>query len=257
MKNSWLAFVLACLVFVGIPAVSFAAEVDYSLGLGVGVVPDYEGSEDYEAVPVPYFSAQWKNNGRYIRLDGSVLKINLLTDRTWSFGPLLQYRKKRDDDVDNNAVSKMKKIDSAIEAGAFVGYKYESWDFGFQVATDVSNEHEGTLATARTGYTFKADRMSTRIGASITYANSDYMDTYFSVDAKDSARSGLSTYNADSGIKDIGVDLMARYNMTDNWDIRGALAYIALLNDAEDSPVVDDEGESGQFKASVVVIYKF
>jgi len=45
--------------------------------------------------------------------------------------------------------------------------------------------------------------------------------------------------------------------MTENWDIRGALAYIALLNDAKDSPLVDDEGESGQFKGSVIVIYKF
>jgi len=257
MKNSWLAIILACAFFVGVPAVSFAADVDYSLGLGVGVVPDYEGSEDYEFVPVPYFSAQWKNNGRYVRLDGSVLKINLLTDRTWSFGPVFKYRKKRDDDVDNKAVSKMKKIDAAVEAGAFLGYKFESWDVGFQVATDVSGEHDGTLASAGGGYTFKADRMSTRIGASITYANSDYMDTYFSVDSGDAARSGLKRYKADSGIKDIGVNLAVRYNMTDNWDIRGALAYIALLNDAKDSPLVDDEGESSQFKISAVVIYNF
>ncbi len=63
--------------------------------------------------------------------------------------------------------------------------------------------------------------------------------------------------NADSGIKDIGVDLMLRYNMNENWGIRGALAYSALLNDARDSPLVDDEGESGQFMSSVVGIYNF
>jgi outer membrane scaffolding protein for murein synthesis (MipA/OmpV family) len=248
--------VLASLVFIGAPMVSSAADVDFGLGGGVGFSPEYEGSEDYEAVPVPYFSVQLEN-GRYVRLDGPVLKANLLDNNTWSFGPLLQYRKKRDDDVDNKAVSRMKKIDAALEVGAFLGYKFDSWDFGIQVATDVSGAHDGTLAAARTGYTFKADRMSTRIGASITYANSDYMDTYFSVDAGDSARSGLSRYNADSGIKDIGLDLMLRYSMAENWDIRGALAYIALLNDAKDSPLVDDEGESSQFKGSIIVIYKF
>jgi len=251
-----IAVVLACLVFVGLPTVSSAADIKYSLGAGVGFVPDYEGSEDYEATLVPHFAAQWQN-GRYVKLDGATLKANLLANDTWSLGPLLQYRKKRDDDVDNNQVSKMRKIDAAVEAGAFLGYKYESWDFGLQVATDVSDAHDGTIATARTGYTFKADRMSTRIGASITYANDDYMDTYFSVSAADSARSGLSRYKAESGIKDIGVDLMVRYSMTDNWDIRGALAYTALLNDADDSPVVDDAGESGQFMSSVVVIYNF
>jgi len=256
MKNSVMLIILACVAFVSLPAISSAADVDFSLGAGVGFVPDYEGSEDYEAVPVPFFAAQWKN-GRYVKLDGSALKANLLANKTWSLGPLLQYRKKRDDDVDNDAVADMKKIDAAVEAGAFLGYVYEGWDLGLQVATDVSDTHDGTLVTARTGYTFKAERMRTRVGISLTYANDDYMDTYFSVDTGDAIRSGLKEYEAESGIKDIGVDLMLKYSMTDNWDIRGAFAYIALLNDAEDSPIVDDEGESGQFKGSVVVIYNF
>ena len=244
MKNLVMVIILACFLFVSLSAISSAANIDYSLGAGVGFVPDYEGSEDYEVVPVPFFSAQWKN-GRYIKLDGAAFKANLLANKTWSLGPLLQYRKKRNSDVDNDAVADMKNIDAAIEAGAFLGYVYEGWDLGLRLATDVSDTHDGTLVTARTGYTFKADRMSTRVGVSFTYVNDDYMDTYFSVDAADSARSGLKEYKAESGIKDIGVDLMLKYSMTDNWDIRGAFAYIALLNDAEDSPIVDDEGESG------------
>jgi outer membrane scaffolding protein for murein synthesis (MipA/OmpV family) len=259
MKTKLIVFaiVTACFAFVGMPASSSAADVNYSLGAGVGFVPDYEGSEDYEAVPVPYFSAQWEY-GRYLKLDGSVLKANLLANKTWSLGPLLQYRKKRDDDVDNDAVSKMQKIDAAVEAGAFLGYKFDSWDFGIQIATDVSDKHDGTLVTARTGYTFKLDSgMKTRIGASISYADDNYMDTYFSVDDTDSVRSGLSVYKAESGIKDIGVDLMILYSMTDNWDIRTIIGYFALLNDAEDSPIVNDEGSNSQTKASVVLIYNF
>jgi outer membrane scaffolding protein for murein synthesis (MipA/OmpV family) len=257
MRNSMIAVVLLSLVFVGLPAVSSAAgDVKYSIGAGVGVVPDYEGSEDYTAAPVPYFSAQWKS-GRYIRLDGNVLKINLLANDTWSLGPVMQYRAERDVDVDNNKVSKMDKIDAAVEAGAFLGYNYDTWDIGFQLATDVSGEHDGMLATARTGYTFKNDKMSTRFGASVTYADDDYMDTYFSVDKKDAIRSGLKRYKAESGIKDVGVDLTLRYSMTENWGIRGAVAYLILLEDAKDSPIVDDEGESGQIKASLVVMYNF
>jgi outer membrane protein len=266
MKKSMMAVFLVSLIFVGLPAVSSAAgDVKYSIGAGVGVVPDYEGSQDYTAVPIPHFSAQWQN-GRYITLDGNALKANLLANDKWSLGPVLQYRGKRDDDVDNNRVSKMDKIDAAVEAGAFLGYKlalfhispnYDSWDIGAQLVTDVSGEHDGILATARTGYTFKNDRMSTRIGASVTYADDDYMDTYFSVSASDAIRSGLKKYKAESGVKDVGFDLTLRLKMTENWDIRGAFAYIALLEDAKDSPIVDDEGDSGQFKGSVVVIYNF
>ena len=251
------AFVAACFVFVGVPASSTAAgDVKYSIGAGVGFVPDYEGSEDYKFAPLPYFSAQW-NNGRYVRLDGNALKVNLLANDTWSLGPVLQYRGERDDDVDNNRVSKMDKIDTAVEAGAFMGYNYDSWDISFQLATDVSGEHDGMLATARTGYTFNNDKMSTRVGASVTYADDDYMDTYFSVDAKDAIRSGLKKYKAESGVKDVGVDLTLFYTMNENWAVRGTAAYIALLEDAKDSPIVDDEGESGQFMAMLVAIYNF
>jgi outer membrane protein len=256
MRNSMMAVVLVSLILVGMPAVSFAADIAYSVGAGAGMAPDYEGSDDYEGVPLPYFSAQWKN-GRYVKLDGAALKANLLANDTWSFGPLLQYRGKRDDDVDNNAVSRMREIDAAIEAGAFLGYKFDNWDLGIQMATDVSDEHDGMLATAGTGYTFKTDRMSTRIGVSLTYADDDYMDTYFSVDADNANRSGLPIYKAESGLKDIGVNVMLLYNMAANWDIRGGLGYIALLGDAEDSPIVDIEGESGQVKASIIVIYNF
>ena len=258
MRNSMMAVVLVSLILVGMPAVSFAADITYSVGAGAGMAPDYEGSDDSEGVPLPYFSAQWEN-GRYVKLDGAALKANLLASDTWSLGPLLQYRGKRDDDVDNNAVSRMREIDAAIEAGAFLGYKFANWDFGIQMATDVSDEHDGMLATAGTGYTFKTDRMSTRIGVSLTYADDDYMDTYFSVDADNASasRSGLPIYKAESGLKDIGVNVMLLYNMTGNWDIRGGLSYIALLGDAEDSPIVDIEGESGQVKASIIVIYNF
>ena len=266
MKKSMMAVFLVSLIFVGLPAVSSAAgDVKYSIGAGVGVVPDYEGSEDYTAVPVPHFSAQW-TSGRYIKLDGNVLKANLLANDRWSLGPVLQYRGERDDDVDNNKVAKMDKIDAAVEAGAFLGYKlalfhvapkYDSWDIGAQLVTDASGEHDGMLATARTGYTFKNDRMSTRIGASVTYADDDYMDTYFSVSASDANRSGLKKYKAESGVKDVGLDLTLRLKMNENWAVRGVFAYIALLEDAKDSPLVDDEGDSGQFKGSVVVIYNF
>ena len=35
---------------------------DVSLGLGVGLAPDYEGSEDYTGILIPYASAVWSNH---------------------------------------------------------------------------------------------------------------------------------------------------------------------------------------------------
>ncbi len=37
----------------------------------------------------------------------------------------------------------------------------------------------------------------------------------------------------------------------------GLLSYKHLLGDAEDSPVVDDEGDANQFSGGILVFYKF
>jgi outer membrane scaffolding protein for murein synthesis (MipA/OmpV family) len=54
--------------------------------------------------------------------------------------------------------------------------------------------------------------------------------------AAGSARSGLATFNASDGVKDVGVTFALTYSITENWNIGGLVGYQRLLNDAEDSP---------------------
>ena len=74
----------------------------YSVGLGVGAVPDYLGSQNYKAAFIPYFNAALGAN-RYVRLQGATLDANLLGDKTWLLGPVVQYRP---DLFDNRPVPK-------------------------------------------------------------------------------------------------------------------------------------------------------
>lgn len=64
-------------------------------------------------------------------------------------------------------------------------------------------------------------------------------------------------YDADGGIKDVGVNVAAQYNFTESWGILGALKYNRLLDDAEDSPIVDDQGNENQYFFSVAAVYSF
>ena len=43
--------VMVCLMM-GLTSAARAADV--TVGLGLGVAPEYEGSEDYQAVPIPF-----------------------------------------------------------------------------------------------------------------------------------------------------------------------------------------------------------
>ena len=81
------------------------------IGLGAAYKPDYEGSDDYDAKIAPFGRYNWAS-GRNISLGGTSgsesaarVKGNILRKEGrdgLELGPVLQYRMKRDDDVDNN-----------------------------------------------------------------------------------------------------------------------------------------------------------
>ena len=81
------------------------------------------------------------------------------------------------------------------------------------------------------------------------------MQTYFGVDSNNAARSGLSQFTADSGLRDVRIPIMVIYSFNPNWHLTGGVVYSKLLGDASDSPVVDDRGSSDQLYAGVGVAY--
>jgi outer membrane protein len=237
------------------------------VGLGVTYKPDYEGSDDYEGGIAPFGRYNWAS-GRYISLAGTAgteraarVKGNILRKEGrdgLELGPVLQYRLKRDDDVDNKKVSKMKEVDAATEAGAFIGFTSGNFSFDVTYATDVSSEHDGSLLYFNGGYRIPVnDKFDMKLGAHVTWADDDYMDTYFGVSGGDSARSGLKKYTASSGIKDAGISVTGFYRFNQSWGVAGLLGYTQMLNDAEDSPLVNNVGDETQMKAVVAVTYSF
>lgn len=230
-------------------------DLAWKVGLGVAAVPDYEGSEDYTAAPIPLVSVVGKS-GWSVEWLGNVLRANILPSNTWRFGPLVRYRPERDD-VENDRVDRMQDVDAATELGAYAGFNINNWIFRVDVAQDVSDAHEGLVAGASFGYMWKTNPWKFTLMGLTSYASDDYMSTYFSVSAADSAASGLRQYEADSGFKDVGAQFTAEYQLTKNWGVTGALRYTKLLGDAADSPLVDDEGNSNQLLVGLLVSYSF
>ncbi|MEA2079519.1 MAG: MipA/OmpV family protein [Pseudomonadota bacterium] len=247
-----------------------SAQAGGFVGLGVAVKPDYEGSDDYEAAPAPFGHYRWAS-GRYVDLGGTGgaesagrLSLNIISSdwsRTWEVGPLLQYRLERDD-VDNNQVDDMKKVDDAIELGAFVGLRSGHWSTELAFAGDVSDEHDGYLVYLKGAYDWPVnDSFLLQIGAHGTWADSNYMDTYFGVDKNNRGRSTLPDYNADSGIKDAGLDLTGIYHFNKKWGMVGSVGWTRMFGDAEDSPLVDGGsravGDENQYRGVLAVTYSF
>jgi outer membrane protein len=226
------------------------------VGLGLAFVPDYEGSEDYKAIPV--INARLNlNNNMYIGFLGNTLRANLVPSQEWNAGPLLRYRPERDN-VENDQVDAMEKVDAAIEAGGFLSYNLPDWTFSLAAAQDIAGGHDGFLLDLGVGYRYKlqAETML-MVNGQTTFASSDYMETYFSVDQGDHIRSGLRTYDADAGLKDISFGIALKHGFARNWSVVGMLRLSRLLGDAADSPVVDDAGSENQLLTGAFVNYSF
>ncbi len=225
------------------------------IGIGLGLAPDYEGSEDYGFVPALYARTVW-DSGQYVQLLANDIRGNVLPSDTWSFGPMLEYIRSRAD-VDNSRVDDMQNVDASVMLGVFGGVKIDRWSSSIELRADVADSN-GFLATLNGGYNLPInEQLSLGFGVFTTYADGDYMNTYFSVDRGDARRSGLNKKDADSGFKDVGLNLTADYDFYQNWSVMGILRYTRLVGDAEDSPVVDDEGNENQFIVGVLVKYSF
>jgi MipA family protein len=235
---------------------TFAASSKTSLGLGAGLAPDYEGSDDYTAIPMVYGRYSY-GDGAYLQLQGTELKWNILTDKV-EFGPLLQYRMSRND-VESNRVEKMDKVDAALAAGAFLTGRIDNWSATVKFAADISGEDTGYTVTLGGNYLAKvSEKLRMTFGLSTTYASEDYMETYFQIDDGNRGNTTLKNYNANNGeFKDVGLHMTANYSFNSSWSLVGNLGYKRLVNDAKDSPIVDDAGSADQFFLGATAVYTF
>lgn len=226
------------------------------VALAVGMVPDYLGSDDYQGAIGPagkvYFGT---GTELYARLLATELSVNLWNSPVWAAGPVVNYRFGRDDDVEDSAVGLMRSIDDAVEVGGFISWRTfnpqdrrDQFNTQLQVLADASGTYDGWLATLSARKFVPLGRAFTfSLGGSLTYANGNYMSTYFSVDSIDAARSGLPQFGADSGLRDFRISPMVVFSFSPRWHLAGGVVYSRLLGDAADSPVVDDRGSANQF----------
>ncbi len=226
------------------------------LGIGAGVYPDYEGSEEFTGLPLLQARYNWAN-GCYVNLLGTGMRANIVPSCAFEFGPMVVYRPERDS-VDEKQVDKLKKVDAATEAGAFASWSINKFMLLLQAHADTSGTHDGYIIDAGAAWRFPLERkMQLIIVALASYASDDYMDTYFSIDAENAKLSGLAEYKADAGIKDAGLIAVLQYKLDNDWGLLGLLKYSCLVGDASDSPIVEDIGDTNQLMTGLLINYSF
>ncbi len=262
-------FVVICALFVSQAAHAQSSplaieNVPNIVGVGVGMLPDYEGSNDYQVGAAPFFRLSYPKTNYYATLIATELYVNVVNHPWLRLGPVVNYRFGRED-VNDSVVKRMEDIDGAFEVGGWLGVELISSQNSRQrfiatleVLSDVSNVYKGFNGTLSARYWYPVHQMvDVTLGVGASYASANYMNTYFGVNQRDSERSGLPVFEAKSGLKDFRVIPGVVVHLSPDWHVGAGVRYSKLLNDAKDSPVVKDRGSSDQWIAGLAVGYSF
>ena len=226
----------------GQPVPGEGAEGDWKFKLGGGVLamPEYEGADERRVMALPYVEVAFRDLVTFDPFNG--LRVNALRGAGGTMGVGLRPDFGRDEDEDAH-LDGLGDVDATVEGQVFYEYRLGRTSVGLTVAQDLGDGHEGLLVEAEAGYGFPMPRHGAfvRVSVGATYADDDYMTSYFGVDRGQSRRSGLARYDADGGLKDVSATLFGSYDLTSGWSLNGIARYERLLGDAEDSPVTEEE----------------
>jgi MipA family protein len=247
-------------------ALSQADQLNVRLGLGVGAAPDYVGSNDYTAIPLPNFELRY---GDYaVRSSRMGVEADVVGLRGLDAGPIIRYDRGRSSSVKDSAIGLLPKINGSVELGAFIGAGIPLSVLGIESQSiltarlealqGLKGGHEGTTAGASVGLVSPLTESFTLVSSlSTTFMSGNYADSYFDISAAGSAASGLSAFDAGQGFRDVGVTLVATYRLNENWSLNGVGSYTRLIGDAAKSPIVVQRGSANQFLGGLGFSYSF
>lgn len=216
-----------------------------TLGGGVDVAPRYSGSDKSRvsaAQVVDYAMA----NGFFVSTTRGIGYGN-------SFGNLdynaaLSYRAGRKDrDVSSDSIASgsddlrgMGDIKGSAIVVPGLGYRVTDWlTVQLQAEVPVSERDNGEavhFGIASPFYTSPKNALTLALTGS--WGSSKYVQTYYGVNAAQSAASGFARHDAGSGLYAYSLNLDWTHKLTSRWSLLAAAGVTQLTGDAGDSPIV-------------------
>ncbi|MET0247152.1 MAG: MipA/OmpV family protein [Sphingomonas sp.] len=186
----------------------------------------------------------------------------------WRVGPLVKLRFGRNErnggspfliTGGSDALFGMGNVKAAGEAGGFVEKAFGPGD-RIRLRAELRQGfggHRGAVADVSATYRARVGRAILSAGPRATAATGDFMQTYFGIDAGQSARTGLDRYDADGGLLSWGVG----GTVVRPLDRRSAITLFTslerLAGPAADSPLIRERGQATQFTLGIGYGFRF
>jgi outer membrane scaffolding protein for murein synthesis (MipA/OmpV family) len=211
--------------------------VNFSLGAAVISMPKYMGSDERRIAAYPAFDAQWKNGVFFSALSG--FGYNFSKNPSLQYGLRLTVEGGRDESR-SSKLAGLGDVDSTIEPGAFFNYSLNSnYALLSSVRYGSGVDHNGLQVSigGRAAHSLNADhRLSALFSAN--WANSQYAQSYFGVNAAQSNASGYNQFTPGAGMTDIKLGANWNWSIDTNWSLTTGASVKHLLGDSANSPFV-------------------
>lgn len=216
----------------------------FSVGAGVVNMPKFPGASGTKWEGVPVVSASYDRFFIGSNPDAaSILSLGayLYRDSNWRIGAAVTYDfiepRSESDDARLRGLGDVKRT---AHAELFGIYTYQFISARASVLTDIAGNDRGTVATFDLlGKYQPIPALTLTAGPGLTWASSKYNETYFGVTSEQSARSGLPTYSAGSGLNELRFSVNGAYRITPHVNVGASVSFAWLRGDATDSPITE------------------
>lgn len=232
------------------------------IGASVLLNSEYLGSADEDIRVLPYLSF---DNVKGFTLFGTTLRYRAIDIGTgqglgkWSLraGPSISYQGGRDSNESVN-LNGFDDIGGSAPLGGFVRSTIGSVGLGLNVGKDIIGGHDGLTADASIGTFLPLGILKVQPTATISWADNTHNDSFFSVTDAQAATSGLSAYDADSGIYAYSAGIVSWIEIDKKYAVSLIANYRWFTGDASDSPILNaSDGSKNGIFATIGISRKF
>lgn len=244
-----------------------------TVGIGVGALPEYSGSDEYRVLPLA--GAMGRLGGVGFRLRGPSLTTDFHDDApgapvTLRIGPSLRWAGNRSGKVGDPVVDALPRLKGGFEAGLGVGVgfkrlltEHDRMSLGLHARRDISGRGGGmTLSASMSYYTPVSRAQIVGFQLSGDFVDGDFARYNYSVTPAGSAASGLPVYRARGGFREVDIGIATVRDLNGNlldggFAIGAGLLYTRLHGAAAKTPITRQRGSRNQWLGGLGLAYTF
>lgn len=232
----------------------------YGAGLGVELEAEYHGSGETATEADPFIEMSYRSENWEFQSNIFSNKLIYQTNDNLFFSSWLNFEEGREEgDTSDNSLDGMGDIEEMLEVGGGISWQpIEKLTISSFVQGYSGGKPDKGLVGFITAHYRVIDNVNLKldIGADISFANQDHMQTEFGITDEQAKTSSYNAYSLESGLKSYGLGFNGAYAYNNNVYFTFGADYELYASDVADSPLIKI-GSDTEVEASLGFVYKF